>query len=66
MMLDWTGLEYSMYSNILIAFRRKKKSQMTKTSVDVYVLFTQVVGLTNVYEVLLIICNTDTNLYDFI
>lgn len=31
---------------------------MTKTSVDVYVLFTHFVGLTNVYEVLLIIFAT--------
>lgn len=28
-------------------------------------LFTQFVNLNNVYEVLFIICNTDTNLYDF-
>lgn len=38
---------------------------MTKTSYDVYMLFTQFVNLNNVYEVLFIICNTDTNLYDF-
>lgn len=39
---------------------------MTKTSFDVYMLFTQFVGVTNVYELLFNICNTDTNLYDFI
>lgn len=38
---------------------------MTKTSFDVHMLFTQFVGLNNVYEVLFNICNTDTNLYDF-
>lgn len=37
---------------------------MTKTSFDVYMLFTLFDNL-NVYEVLFIICNTDTNLYDF-
>lgn len=29
-------------------------------------LFTQFVGLNNVYEALFKICNTDTNLYDFL
>lgn len=38
---------------------------MTKTSFDVYMLFTRFVNLNNVYEVLFNICNTDTNLYDF-
>lgn len=38
---------------------------MTKTSFDVYMLFTQFVNSSNVYEVLFILCNTDTNLYDF-
>ena len=38
---------------------------MTKTSIDVYLLFTLFVNLHDVYDVLFIICNTDTNLYDF-
>lgn len=37
---------------------------MTKTSIDVYMLFT-LLGSINVYGVLFIICNTDTDLYDF-
>ena len=38
---------------------------MTKTSFDVYMLFTQLVNLNNVYDELFIICITDNNLYDF-
>lgn len=38
---------------------------MTKTSLDVYMLFTLFVNLNEAYELLFNICNTDTNLYDF-
>lgn len=38
---------------------------MTKTLFDVYMLFTLLVNLNNVSELLFIICNTDTNLYEF-
>lgn len=57
-----------MYSNVLITLKvvtKKKNPLMTKTSFDVYMLFTRFVNLNNVYEVLFNICNTDTNLYDF-
>lgn len=38
---------------------------MTKTSLGIYLLFTQFVNSTSVYDVLFIIYNTDMYLYDF-
>lgn len=46
-----------------VSFGEKKHTQMTKTSVDVYMLFTCFVDVNNDYEGLFNICNTDTYLY---
>lgn len=42
-----------------------KKSTDDQTSLGIYLLFTKFVNSNSVYDVLFIICNTDTYLYDF-
>lgn len=61
-----------MYHYRVRCFKKKKKKKenthtdkMTKTSVDVYMLFTCFVNFKDDYEGLFKICNTDTYLYCF-
>lgn len=60
-----------MFHHHVRSFLKKKQKKnphtdkMTKTSVDVYMLFTCFVNFNNDYEGLFKICNTDTYLYCF-
>lgn len=66
-LLEVTVLQHvqQCFKHPIQLWKRKKNPLMTKTSLDVYMLFTLFINLNDAYELLFNICNTDTNLYDF-